>query len=784
MADEKKLDIIIAVKDLASQAFKNIQTGLKTMADDTKSFNKSMKDVDAGLTKMRNTALIATTAVTGLIAASVGKFSSVGDEIEKMATRTGLATESISALRVAADASGTSIQSIETGIKLMQKGLAGVNEEGTKTGPILEALGINTEKLAKLQPERQFEMIGNAIGKIPDPAARTAAAMALMGRSGADLLPLFKDGSFKMEEWSKKAKELGVSFDKDLAAKAAKLNDELGFTKQQLTGMAIAAGTALAPAVEKLVAQFSHAVAGVTLWISKNPDLIVHLATLALKTGAFIITVTTLGGTLLKLIPIIKLVASSFVFLATNPIGLTIAAVAILTADIMTLISAWNMWQAAQGQQQATDVGVINGATGAWKNFNDQQEKAGRNFRMTAEAFSRLDMGAQLDFIRKYGKGAAAAGQAIADAADPLAALKKQAADAEAALNGLGGAAGDAGDPLKGLGLDMAALLKALSGNTDDGKSAKKAAQDMADALSGLAKSAVNAQQGIGDALKASAANIADIRKQLNDLDTSKAGEVGGAKQALAKAFVDAQARADALRKSIADAEAAGGMDLSSSRDERSGLLDAVNRENDAVKKAKLQADLDTWDAKDALRRGKSYQEIAEQKRQLEAIQAETVKFGNVEQSVGAEVQAARDDSRKTDLERAVDAYNAQRVQIDAKYDAERKALQAKLDDEQKVQDSLTAIRDRAQKSAEGFVLRTEKVTVDSIKRQIDAYDALAEAVGRATSGKLSAADVKAGKTSGDIINHFNIAGGNADDIVRQIIAIIDRRSGLTAAGN
>jgi len=56
-----------------------------------------------------------------------------------------------------------------------------------------------------------------------------------------------------MDEWSKKAKELGVSFDDLSASKAAQLNDSLGYLKTAFEGIALTVGSQVAPIIVELV---------------------------------------------------------------------------------------------------------------------------------------------------------------------------------------------------------------------------------------------------------------------------------------------------------------------------------------------------------------------------------------------------------------------------------------------------------------------------------------------------------------------------------------------------
>lgn len=192
-------------------------------------------------------------AGTYAVAAAV-QFSEVGDAVEKMSKRTGVAAESISALRVAADSSGTSIETVEASIKKMQLNMEAASDATQGLGKfIAEDLGLSLDEFAAIKPEEQFELLGNSIAMIQDPARRAQAAVDAFGKAGTDLLPLFEDGKFSMKEWSDKAKELGVSFDDLSAARAAQLNDALGYLKTAFQGIALTVGGTVAPILVELV---------------------------------------------------------------------------------------------------------------------------------------------------------------------------------------------------------------------------------------------------------------------------------------------------------------------------------------------------------------------------------------------------------------------------------------------------------------------------------------------------------------------------------------------------
>lgn len=233
---EMKLTAVIDAKDQASDKIKKMGPNFKA----------AFAAVAAG-------AAAAAAAVGAFAIKSIKDFSEIGDAVEKMSARTGLSAEAVSALRVAADGAGTSIQTVEAAVKKMQLNMETAEDGTSKLGEAVTNLGLSFDDIRGMKPEDQFSAIGNAIAHIEDPATRTQAAFEAFGKAGTELIPLFDEGSFSMAEWSEEAKRLGVSFDDVSANKAAQLNDALGRMKAAMQGVTLQVGGFLAPAVTAFV---------------------------------------------------------------------------------------------------------------------------------------------------------------------------------------------------------------------------------------------------------------------------------------------------------------------------------------------------------------------------------------------------------------------------------------------------------------------------------------------------------------------------------------------------
>ena len=117
------------------------------------------------------------------------------DRVEKLgntADKLGVSFEFIQVLEEAGNRSGVSIESVSSAFGKLQKTLAGADEESKAATEALGRLGISFTDLESLSPQEQIRLVGEQLQGIEDPAKRTAASMQIFGKSGADLLPFFR----------------------------------------------------------------------------------------------------------------------------------------------------------------------------------------------------------------------------------------------------------------------------------------------------------------------------------------------------------------------------------------------------------------------------------------------------------------------------------------------------------------------------------------------------------------------------------------------------------------
>jgi hypothetical protein len=91
-------------------------------------------------------------------------FASMGDDVAKMARRTGFAVEALSELRFAASQTGTDMKALENSLRRMQRSIYDAGRGLSTATDALGDLGLRFEDLDGLTPEQQFRLLADRIG--------------------------------------------------------------------------------------------------------------------------------------------------------------------------------------------------------------------------------------------------------------------------------------------------------------------------------------------------------------------------------------------------------------------------------------------------------------------------------------------------------------------------------------------------------------------------------------------------------------------------------------------
>lgn len=191
---------------------------LKGIEDDFSSFGKVVSKVGG---------IFSGIISAGAIVAFAKQAWDAADAIGTAASRAGVAVESLSRLKFAAEQSDVEFATLTAGIREFQKGLSLAGSGSASAQKEFAALGIEIATLRNLKLEEQLAVIADAFQQVADPADQTRIAVEIFGKSGADLIPLLNEGASGIRELTAEADRLGITMSRQTAVGVDAANDAI-----------------------------------------------------------------------------------------------------------------------------------------------------------------------------------------------------------------------------------------------------------------------------------------------------------------------------------------------------------------------------------------------------------------------------------------------------------------------------------------------------------------------------------------------------------------------------
>jgi hypothetical protein len=232
-------------------------TARATGGEQVQALGKKIQQVE-GVTKRLTSAsgllggalgALAPVATIGGIGALVQKTIAAGDAMYDMSQRTGVSVEALARFKKAAATSGTDIDAVSKALGKLSKGMYEAAQSGKgPTAEALKALGISaTDAAGKLKTADQVTLeISNKFKAMPDGVEKTALAMQLFGKAGAEMIPMLNMGGDAIDK-------LSVKMTTAFAQKADEYNDKLTTLSGKVGGLAAGLTIALLPALDAVV---------------------------------------------------------------------------------------------------------------------------------------------------------------------------------------------------------------------------------------------------------------------------------------------------------------------------------------------------------------------------------------------------------------------------------------------------------------------------------------------------------------------------------------------------
>lgn len=219
--------IIISGEDKTGAAFASVKSGLVSI---TNSY--------AALTG------VMTAGVIGGTIAMIKHSIDLGDELNDLSKKYGASVETLAGFTLAAKQSGTSMEAVA-------KGLGKLSVNLTDSPEKFRQLGIST----KSSTEAMIQL-ADIFEAMPEGAERTALAINLFGKAGADLIPMLVEGGAGLQKMIRTGGELSR-----ITAENAKMADEFNDNLAIMTAASAGAGMAMTGHLLPALTEISKAMA-------------------------------------------------------------------------------------------------------------------------------------------------------------------------------------------------------------------------------------------------------------------------------------------------------------------------------------------------------------------------------------------------------------------------------------------------------------------------------------------------------------------------------------------
>jgi len=224
----------------------NSMQGLQGQAKNAAMGFNSLKGAVAGFG-----AAIAGSAIVGGLTAVVKKSIDAGDELFNLQAKTGVAASALIGIGNAAKLADVDMETLGKGLTKLNVNLVKAAEGNEDLARKFEALGVSVKDAnGQVVPaDRALKEIADRFADMPDGAQKAAAAVALFGKSGSDLIPLLNEGAASMEKFTYKVGE-------DFAARSDLFNDTITELGIKTNGFGLELTDALLPALQSILEVF------------------------------------------------------------------------------------------------------------------------------------------------------------------------------------------------------------------------------------------------------------------------------------------------------------------------------------------------------------------------------------------------------------------------------------------------------------------------------------------------------------------------------------------------
>ena len=215
----------------------------------SKTAEREAKRMQAEFAKVGQAIGVALVAAAGGAVVAIKSVIDGMDDLSKAAQKVGIGTEVLSGLAYAADLSGVSFEALTGSLAKFNRQIVEAASGSKAQAEAFASVGVSLADLQSKSPEELLLQVSDAFANTADGAIKTAAAIAIFGKSGAELIPFLNEGRAGIKELTDEAGKLGIVINGETAKAAEEFNDNLSRLQTAAKGLTVAVASELLPAL-------------------------------------------------------------------------------------------------------------------------------------------------------------------------------------------------------------------------------------------------------------------------------------------------------------------------------------------------------------------------------------------------------------------------------------------------------------------------------------------------------------------------------------------------------
>ena len=182
----------------------------------------------------------------------ISQMQDLGTSTLRTAAELGISTTQAQQLGFIAKETGGDANGLAQAMERLQLNLQHAQSSTSLQALALKSLGLSAKDLISLPLNAQLDRIADSFAKFADGPNKTAIALELFGRSGADMIPILDRGSAGMDKLRKSAEDAGIIVSRDTVTALDKAGTASTTLRASVTSLGEAIVAQMSPALVKV----------------------------------------------------------------------------------------------------------------------------------------------------------------------------------------------------------------------------------------------------------------------------------------------------------------------------------------------------------------------------------------------------------------------------------------------------------------------------------------------------------------------------------------------------